>query len=82
MKNFVQKKMELLSRVLEELKITKEQEKYECICATLESAFFNKSFVADFLKEEKFIEILYNILDESKDQQKKLIAIMKLETIN
>ena len=76
--NFVQKKMELLSRVLEELKATKEQEKYECICATLESAFFNKAFVADFLREEKFIEILYNILDESKDQQKKLIAIMKL----
>ena len=76
--NFVQKKMGLLTKVLEELKNTNEQDKYECICSTLESAFFNKSFVADFLKEEKFIEILYNILDESKDQPKKLLSVMKL----
>ena len=76
--NFAQKKIDLLTRVLEELKTTKEQDKYECICATLESAFFNKTFAVDFLKEEKFIEILYNILEESKGQQKKIIAIMKL----
>ena len=77
-KNFVQKKMDLLTKVLEELKSTKEQEKYQCICSCLESDFYNKSFVADFFKEGKFIEILYTILDESKDDPKKLISVMKL----
>ena len=76
--NFPKKKMELLSRVLEELKWAKEQEKYECICSMLEGAFYNKNFVSDFMNEQKFINILYNILEESKDKPKKLIAIMKL----
>ena len=78
--NFVQKKMDLLSKVLEELKSAKEHDKYECICSCLESALYNKTFVNDFLKEGKFIEMLYNILEESKDQKKKLIAVMKLLT--
>ena len=76
--NFTKKKMDLLTRVLEELKITKEQDKYECICSMLEGAFYNKTFVSEFMKEQKYIEILYNILDESKEQPKKLIALMKL----
>ena len=70
--------MDLLTRVLEELKMTKEQDKYECICSMLEGAFYNKTFVSEFMKEQKYIEILYNILDESKEQPKKSIAIMKL----
>lgn len=76
--NLQQKKMELLQRVLDELKSTEEREKYECICSTLESAFFNKSFVSEFLKEPKFLENLYTILDSSKDMPKKQIAVMKL----
>ncbi len=71
-------KMDLLLRVLEELKQAKEQDKYECICSILESDFYNKSFVNDFMKEEKFIEILYNILEESKELPRKIVAIMKL----
>ena len=70
--------MDLLSRVLEELKLSKEEEKYVCICSMLEGAFFNKNFVSDFMNEQKFIDVLYNILEESKDQSKKLIAVMKL----
>ena len=76
--NLQQKKMELLQRVLEELKNTDERDKYECICSMLEGAFYNKTFVSEFMKEQKYIEILYNILDESKEQPKKLIALMKL----
>ena len=76
--NFPKKKVELLTNVIEELKISKEQDKYECICSTLEADFYNKSFVADFFKEEKFIQMLYNILDESKDNPKKINAVMKL----
>ena len=70
--------MDLLLRVLDELKETKEQYKYECICSIIESDFYNKSFVNDFMKEEKFIEKLYNILDESGELPKKQIAVMKL----
>ena len=76
--NFPQKKMELLTSVIEELKNAKEQDKYECICSTLESDFYNKSFVSEFFKEEKFLQMLYNILDESKDNPKKINAVMKL----
>ena len=76
--DFVQQKKELLLRVLEELKVTKEEEKYECICRTLEAAFYNKAFVIEFMKDQKFIELLYNILEESKEETKKSIAIMKL----
>ena len=76
--NFPQKKVELLTNVIEELKNAKEQDKYECICSTLEADFYNKSFVAYFFKEEKFIQMLYSILDESKDNPKKINAVMKL----
>ena len=76
--DFVQQKKALLLRVLEELKVTKEEEKYECICRTLEAAFYNKAFVIEFMKDQKLIELLYNILEESKEETKKSIAIMKL----
>ena len=76
--NFPKKKMGLLRRVLEELKISNEQDKYQCICSMLEGAFYNKNFVSDFMKEQDFIEILYSILDDTKNETKKIISIMKL----
>ena len=76
--DFTQKKMELFSRILEELKATKDEQKYECICSTLEACYYNKGFVIEFMKDQKLIETLYNILEESKDQPKKSIAVMKL----
>ena len=76
--DFVKKKIELLLRILKELKITKEEQKYGCICRTLEAAFYNKAFVIEFMKDQRFIVSLYNILDESKDDPKKSMAIMNL----
>ena len=76
--DFVQKKMELFVRILEELKATKEEQKYECICSTLEACFYNKGFVIEFMKDQKYIDLLYTILEESKDQSKKSISVMKL----
>ena len=75
--NSFKRKMELLFQILEELKITKKQDKYESICSTLEGTIYNKNFVSEFLKEQKVIETLYKILDESK-VEKKIIAVMKL----
>jgi len=76
--DFTQKKMQLFERVLQELKDSKETSKYECICSTLETTLYNKGFFIEFMKDGKLIELLYTILEESKDQPKKLIAIMKL----
>ena len=76
--DFLPKKLELLEKVLEELKETKEEDKYECICATLESTFYNKSFFIEFMKETKFLDLLYVILEKSQDDKKKLMAVLRL----
>ena len=75
---FAQKRMELFKRVLEELREAKEQDKYECICSTLESTIYNKTFLTDFMKDPQYYIMLYTILGECKDIPKKLIAVMKL----
>ena len=96
--NIPKKKAEFLSRILEELKMSKEQNKYESICSIIEetlkyhfkdfSFFGNKkkkknyfsirNFFSEFMKEQKYIETLYEILNESKEQPKKFITIMEL----
>ena len=76
--DFIPKKLELLEKVLEELKETKEEDKYECICATLETTFYNKGFFIEFMKETKFLDLLYVILEKSQEDPKKLIAVLRL----
>ena len=76
--DFLPKKLELLLRVLEELKETEEEDKYKCICATLESTFYNKSFFVEFMKDSKYLKLLYAILEKSQENQKKTIAVLKL----
>ena len=76
--DFLPQKFELLEKVLEELKETKEEDKYECICSTLITTFFNKNFFLEFMKEPKFLEKLYNILDLSQNDSNKLIAVLRL----
>ena len=68
--NSFKRKMKLLFQILEELKITKKQDKYESICSTLEGTLYNKNFVSEFLKEQKVIETLYKILEKSKVEKK------------
>ena len=75
---FLPKKFELLEKVLEELKETNEEDKYECICSTLESVFYNKSFFIEFMKESKFLDLLYAILEKSLENPKKLSAVLRL----
>ena len=76
--DFTQKKMDLFEKVLQELRTSTKEDKYECICSTLESTLYNKGFFIEFMKDTKFLELLYTILEESKEQPRKLIAIMKL----
>ena len=75
---FLPKKLELLEKVLEELKETTEEDKYQCICYTLETTFYNKSFFVEFMKEPKFLDLLYAILEKSQDNSKKLISVLRL----
>ena len=75
---FLHKKLELLEKVLEELKETDEEDKYECICSTLESTFYNKGFFIEFMKVPKLLELIYSILENTKNDSKKLIAILRL----
>ena len=75
---FLPKKLELLEKVLEELKETTEEDKYQCICYTLENTFYNKSFFVEFMKEPKFLDLLYAILEKSQDNSKKLISVLRL----
>ena len=75
---FLPKKIELLEKVLEELKETDEEDKYECICSTLESTFYNKGFFIEFMKEPKLLELIYSILENTKNDSKKLISILRL----
>ena len=75
---FLPKKLELLEKVLEELKETDEEDKYECICSTLESTFYNKGFFIEFMKVPKLLELIYSILENTKNDSKKLIAILRL----
>ena len=75
---FLPRKIELLEKVLEELKETDEEDKYECICSTLESTFYNKGFFIEFMKVPKLLELIYSILENTKNDSKKLIAILRL----
>ena len=76
--DFLPKRLELLEKVLEELKETKEEDKYECICSTLESTFYNKGFFIEFMKEPKLLELVYSILENTLEDTKKLIAVLRL----
>ena len=76
--DFLQKRLELLEKVLEELKETTEEDKYECICSTLENTFYNKGFFLEFMKDPKFLDMMYTILEQSQSLPKKLMAVLKL----
>ena len=76
--DFLPKRLELLEKVLEELKETTEEDKYECICSTLESTFYNKAFFLEFMKDPKYLDMMYTILEKSQGQSRKLVAVLKL----
>ena len=76
--DFIPQKLELLKKVLEELKETNDEDKYECICSTLITTFYNKTFFLEFMKKEQFLGTLYSILEASQSDNKKLIAVLRL----
>jgi predicted CopG family antitoxin len=77
--DFLPKKFDLLEKILEEIKETIEEDKYQCICSTLENTFYDKSFFIEFMKKPKFFDLLYIILEKSQDNSKNLNLIILIE---
>ena len=77
MEDFLQKRLELLEKVLEELKISNEEDKYKCICASLISVFYDKEFFGEFMKETKFLKCL----NGRKKSQKKQVSTKNIKKI-
>ena len=76
--NLFPKKCELLEKLFIELKETKDEEKYECICSTLKTSFYEKEFFLEFIKETKFLSTLYSLLTLFQSDSKKLITFLPL----
>ena len=71
-------KMDLLEKVLKELNDTNDKDKYEFICESLSFIFSNKSFFDLFMKKPFLLELLYNILINSKNNSQKTVCLLKL----
>ena len=78
MEDFLQRRLELLEKVFEELKLSNEEDKYKCICSSLITVFYDKEFFGEFMKETKFLDIIYTILDQAQNDSKKLIEVLHL----
>ena len=76
--NLEEKKITLLEKIFKELNETNEKEKYECICDSLSIIMSNKFFFDLFIKKSGLLDILYDILINSKQNTKKFNSLLKL----
>ena len=75
---FEEKKLDLLSKIFDELNITDEKYKYECICDCICCVMNNRQFFDLFMAKKDLLEKLYNILFNSKENNNKYNSILKL----
>ena len=75
---FDDKKFYLIERIFDELNITNENIKIECICDSLSSVMNNTQFFNLFMTRADLLEKLYNILFTSEKNTKKLNSLYKL----
>ena len=73
-----EKKLILLKLLLEELDLTQEQEKYECICDSLCALMSKTQFLENDYPDLNPLEYLYNILSHTKQKSKKLNYVLGL----
>ena len=73
-----EKKLILLKLLLEELDLTQEQEKYECICDSLCALMSKTQFLENDYTDLNPLEYLYTILSNAKNNGKKLSYILGL----
>ena len=73
-----EKKIILLKLLLEELDLTQEEVKYECICDSLSALMSKTQFLENEYKDLNPLEYLYNILSNAKNNHKKSSYIFGL----
>ena len=80
MTKFEDKRINLFEKVLDELNITQEKDKYECICDCLYLIMNNNKFFEIFLTKNHLMQKIYNILINSykNNNLKKTVAILQL----
>ena len=71
------KKKELAKKLLEELEKSSEKDKYECICEVLISSLNNKAFYFLFMNDQSLVDLLFSLIEKTKDN-KKLICLLNL----
>ena len=71
-------KIILLKLLLEELDLTQEEVKYECICDSLSALMSKTQFLENEYKDLNPLEYLYNILSNAKNNHKKSSYIFGL----
>ncbi len=73
-----EKKIDLLSKVLDELNKSEEKEKYESICECICGAMNNRQFFDLLMTKKELLEKIYNIIFNCKNNDSKYNSILKL----
>ena len=74
---YEEKKLDLLAQIFEEMNISEEKNKYECISECICCVMNNRQFFDLFMTKSELLEKIYNILFNSKNDYK-YNSIMKL----
>ena len=72
------KKIDLLSKVLDELNKSEEKEKYEFICECICCTMNNRQFFDLLMTKKELLEKIYNIIFNCKNNESKYNSILKL----
>ena len=72
------KKIDLLSKVLDELDKSEQKEKYEFICQCICSTMNNRQFFDLLMKKKEILEKIYKIIFNCKNNDSKYNSILKL----
>ena len=79
---FDEKKLELLSKIFDELDISNEKYKYECICDCISLIMNNRQFFDLFMTKKELLEKIYNILFNCTNNNKYNYLLKLLIKIN
>ena len=73
-----EKKIELLSKIFDELNISDIKDKYECICDCICNVMKNRQFFDLFMTKKELLEKIYKIIFNCKNNDNKYNSILKL----
>ena len=82
MSKFDEKKMDLLAKIFNELEITDDKNKYECISECVCTIMGNRQFFDLFVSKKDLLEKIYYIIYNCKDNDKYIYIIKILIRIN